>query len=75
MKTYHFAELTYRDINFDVAHKIVSTKGFNSAIKFFNKAIEESVRYRAKECNELRVNVQVKACQKWFKEDLIKEYN
>lgn len=74
MKTYHFAELTYRDINFDVAHKLVSTKGFNAAIKLFNGIIEDRVKYRASECGESRVGVQVKACQKWFKEDLIKAY-
>jgi len=75
MKTYHFAELTYRDINFDVAHKVVTTQGFKEAIKLFNVMIEDRVKYRASECGESRVGVQVKACQKWFKEDLIKEYN
>jgi len=46
MKTYHFAELTYRDINFDVAHKVVATQGFKEAIKLFNVIIEDRVKYQ-----------------------------
>jgi len=74
MKTYHFAEWTYRNINFSLAHKMIATEGLSKTLKLFNSKIKERVHLHAGNHGETRVACQVKACQKWFKADLIKEY-
>jgi hypothetical protein len=74
MKAHTYAERAYRSINMDVVFEAIQEIGFYQAIKEVNQVIEERVYAYAEVDKASRVEIQVRNCKKWVREDIISEF-